>query len=390
MDIISEDVLNCSNVTVDQGKIAALTRGVTGIVCCVLCLLALLFQVISICRLRNSNTLQRLFLYLTISTVFYMGALSLHLEHYFQYEGQERMCVIISVLDQYTGSIQLLITLGITVVLFHKLFSLCEAYKNFMSTCKPSSQLVQRYCYEVGLCVTSALLPWTMIWIPFLSQQGSRYGQSGPWCWIQNKDPITCDEIPYSIFEQVLLWYAPFGLIAFISLLCIICQLVFFCYLRFHRGLLEKQTKTVIKEMLLLLTFLMMFCTVWLVEGVIYFISIANVPQLDTFTLWMVYAIITPIGGIVVPIGFFAYLFYSKCSSSSSRHYIDIGDYSNLQTGKDAERFIHNPSRVSAASRTSDRDSNQFLDRSDEFTTSDQETKPLLGSTSKSKYSTVN
>ena len=132
MDIIFSDenftMINCTNVTVRQGNIAALTRGVTAIVCFVLCSLALLFQVTYICRLRNTNTLQRLFLYLTISTVFYTGVLSLHLQHYFRFEFQETFCEVVGVLDQYTGSVQLLLTLGITVVLFHKVLSISESY----------------------------------------------------------------------------------------------------------------------------------------------------------------------------------------------------------------------------------------------------------------------
>ena len=261
-------------------------------------------------------------------------------------------------------------------MLFHKVLSISESYTYIASKFKHSKSLKQGYCFEAMLCIASILLPWTVIWVPFLSKQGSRYGVSGPWCWIQNKDPITCEEVPRSILEQVLLWYAPFGLIAFISLLCIIFVLVFFCYLRIHHSLLEKQTRAAIKEILLLLAFLMIFCVVWLIENVIY--GILNVPHINVFTLWMVYAIITPIGGIVVPIGFFVYLFCSKFSFSNSSHGIAIGEYSNMQTGRDGNRLIHDPSRESAASHTSDRDYNQFLSNSDDSTTGDQETKPLL------------
>ena len=383
MDDLSGDkyvMINCTNLTVHQGNIAALTRGVTGIVCFVLCSLALLFQVVYICHLRHSNTLQRLFLYLTVSTVFYMGVLSLHLEHYFRYSGQETACVVIGVLDQYTGSVQLLLTLGITVVLFHKLLSLSETYQRVASRFKPSThskRLKRGYCYEATLCIISLLLPWAFIWVPFLSKRGS-YGLSGPWCWIQSKDPLTCDKIARGILQQTLLWYAPYGLVAVVSFLCIFCVLIFFCYLRFHRRILEKQTQAVIKEMLLLLAFLVMFCVVWLVESTIR--GVLNISHVDYFVLWMVYAIITPIGGIVVPIGFLVYLFCSKFSKPSSSPVVTVREYSNLQTGRDADRFIHNPSRISAASRTSDRDYKQFLTRSGETTTTDQETKPLFGS----------
>ena len=108
--------------------------------------------------------------------------------------------------------------------------------------------------------------------------------------------------------------------------------------------------------------------------------GVLNISHVDYFALWIVYAIITPIGGIVVPIGFLAYLFCSKFSNPSSSRDVTVREYSNLQTGKDANRFIHNPSRISAASRTSDRDDRQFLSKSDETTTTDQETKPLIGS----------
>ena len=236
-------LINCTNVPVQQGNIATLTREVTSIMCLVLCSLALLLQGY---RLRKrSNTLLRLFLYLTISSVLYLLTGSLHLQHYFHFQGQETVCVVIGVLDQYTSSVQILLTLGITVVLFHKLFSLSETYKRFISKCKLKnhpSWLRQGYCFEVLLCLISILLPLTVLWVPFLSKEGSRYGLVGPWCWIQKNDPITCEETTSSILERVLLWYAPFGLVALVCLLCITCILVFLCYLRFNHGFLEKQT----------------------------------------------------------------------------------------------------------------------------------------------------
>ena len=91
-------LINCTNVTVHQGNIAALTRGVTSIVCLVVCLLALLLQ--GYWLRRKSNTLQRLFLYLTISTVLYMLTLTLHLQHYFNFQGQETVCMVVGFLDQ--------------------------------------------------------------------------------------------------------------------------------------------------------------------------------------------------------------------------------------------------------------------------------------------------
>ena len=269
------------------------------------------------------------------------------------------------------------------MVLFHKLFSLSQTYKHLTSKCKPKKHpnwSRQGYCYEAMLCFISILLPLTVIWVPFVSEQGSRYGLYGPWCWIQHKDPITCEETTDSILERVLLRYAPLGIVAFVSLLCIALLLVSFCYLRINHGFLEKQTRAVIKGMLPLFTFWTIFCVVWLIENVI--TGISEVTQIYTFALWMVYAVITPIKGIVVPIGFFIYLFYSTRLTASSHQFVNVDEYSDLQTGKDANRFIHNLSRISAASHTSDRDSRQFLSNSNEFTTTDQKTMLLHGTAS--------
>lgn len=393
MDIIIANE-SCSNVTLHQMEVAALTRGVTGLICFVLCVITLVSELVFICRLRTTNTLQRLYLYLTVSTMFYMGVLSLHIEHYFRdYAHRNTFCIVIGALDQYTGSVQLLFTLGITFVLFHKLFSMCGPYGYVASKFKADGhhKRVRRgYCLEVCLCVVSTALPLLVIWIPFQNAKGG-YGSSGPWCWIESKDPTTCDDILRGVLEQVLLWYAPFGLIAIISFLCIVCVLTFFCYLRFRRNYLVQRTQAVIKEMMLLMVFLGIFCVVSIVESITR--GILNIPKVDIFALWMVYAIITPIGGMAVPIGFFVYFLCSKHlapSALSSSQDVSVHAYSNMRTGNAGDRLIHNPSRVSQPSHTSDRDSQFFLSKSGEETSSYAQNQPLLTSTStRSSYLSV-
>lgn len=224
------------------------------------------------------------------------------------------------------------------------------------------------------LCIIAVSLPWTVSWVPFLYKTGT-YGLSGPWCWIGSINRATCQDIEHGLLEQILLWYAPFGIVAIIALLCIICELVFLGYLRSYHNFLEKQTKAMIKEMLLLLAFLVVFCIVWVSESTIR--GIEELPDVDMYVLWTVYAITTPIAGIIVPFGFFSYLLFSKFSRKDSHttrrhHYAEVNTYSNLQTGKEADRLIHNPSRVSLPSHTSDCDFNRFL------TNSDNESEPLL------------
>jgi len=381
MDVQNDTVCN---VTVRHAEIAALTRGVTSIICFLLCLLALVFEVVYICHQKRTNTLQRLYLYLTVSTVFYTGILSLHIEHGFRYEGQDGFCTAIAVLDQFTGSIQLILTLGITLILFYKVIACFEFFAKVKTRFKPHGGLKRQqigYILEVVLCATSIILPWFVIWIPFLSTTGSTYGAgTSPWCWIESKDPTTCEQLERGMLEQILLWYVPFGLVAIISVCCIVSILIFFCYLRSYKSILKAQTQALIRDMILLLVFLVFFCTVWLIETIIrIIINAAAFPDKDIFALWMVYAIITPVGGISVPLGFFFYFSCSKVSKlvSSNRSDITVLEYSEIQTGRRGNNLFHSPSRITPMSHTSDRDSKFFMTDDD---------RAMLGSTCPSMH----
>ena len=365
MDFLSGLESNCTNithVTLHQMEMIALVRGTTGLVCFALCAATFAFELVYIIHVRKCSLLQRLFLYLTVSTMVFMGALSLSIEHYFRYKHQERVCIFLGLFQQYTGSVQLLFILGITLFLFCKLCCFC-------SSCNIPTRR-SRYCLEIIFCLVSVMLPWLFIWVPFLQSDGM-YGASGPWCWIESRDPVTCKEIVRGVLEQLLLWYIPFGLVSILSLVCIVCLLSFFCYLKFSRGILVQQLHTVIKEMVLLLVFLGVFCVVSIVESVTY--GMLGLPHVDVLVLWIINAIITPVGGVAVPIGFFSYLVVTKCFISSRPGHtkiVTVHTDTNLQTGKTGNRLLHNPSRVSQPSHTSDRDSRVFLTQSDEETNS--------------------
>ena len=110
---VSESYASCTNLS--HFRSLSLTRGTTVGVCFLLCLLKLVL----ICASKTWKTIhQRLFLYLTISTILYLAILTLHFEHYFDYPGQDKFCVAVGFLDEYSGMVQLFFTLGITLFLF--------------------------------------------------------------------------------------------------------------------------------------------------------------------------------------------------------------------------------------------------------------------------------
>lgn len=133
---------------------------------------------------RSSTTLQRLFVYLTFSNLLYSAALSLHTEHYFCYDQQLQyyVCKVIGFFDQYTGSVQLLLTLGIAVKLFHKVFSFCpQRRKKFTEGCLSW----HHFAFEAVFVAACFVLPCTVIWYPFTVDGPGGYGVEGAWCWIE-------------------------------------------------------------------------------------------------------------------------------------------------------------------------------------------------------------
>ena len=357
----------CSNLTLKQLESVALTRGITGAVCFVLCFATFIFELVYMCRLKKTTTLQRLFLYLTFSTLLYVGVLSLHIEHFWRYDShiQGIVCKTIGFLDQYTGSVQLMFTVGITIALFNSLFRIvCTPFNRLARAVKPSNKQQKLRCgytMETVLVIVCFVVPAFFAWIPFIR---APYGETGPWCWIVSEDK-SCFKRSDAYLEQILLWYVPFILVTSFSFLCVFVLLLFFIYVRCWLRFLPQQAIDKVKEMCLLFSFLLMLCIVCIVETVTR--NAVDKKKYDAFGLWMAYAIITPIGGIVIPISFFVYFLYNKCTSKKEPQEMDNQPRRESDHADVADGFFHPPNRVSAASNTDERSQNFWTCSGDTF-----------------------
>ena len=343
----------CTGYELSKIRDLALVRGTAGLVCFVLCFAAFVFELVYIYHITKKNksaTLQRLFIYLTASNLLYSAVLGLHTEHYFTYDNEIQcvVCKVIGFFDQYSGSVQLLLTLGIVLKIFHKVFSFfCkEALKQ---------DLLRRHSkkIEVIFVIACFVLPLMVIWIPFAKNGPGEYGMSGPWCWIRVLES-NCHTNNMAFTEQLYIWYAPFTIISFISLLCVIAILVFLVYICFHHNVNRKNLRVVIMDICVLLPFLVAFCTVCIIELSVVILLRQEVFNKDTnYILWVLYAVTTPIGGVVIPIAFFIYLIRQKSFSK----YIPLSGISDAHTMQPSDR-------ISAKSYTSQQDRPQFLSRS--------------------------
>lgn len=97
-----ESLLSCTNFTGEQLRILNLARSLSGIMCLLLVMLILLLLIF---YKAYKTTLQRLFLYITTTTVLEEVAFSLAIEHQLYYAHQDKMCVFFGFLLEWTVSI---------------------------------------------------------------------------------------------------------------------------------------------------------------------------------------------------------------------------------------------------------------------------------------------
>ena len=364
---------NCTNITDHDVKRLALVRGATGIACFFLCVATFMFELLYICHVNSrkkasscsdedkkansTTTLQRLFVYLTFSNILYTAALSLHMEEFFVHGNGSIHCFVckaVGFFDQYSGSVQLLLTIGIIVKLFHKLCSF-RPRKNF----KKGILSHHHYKFEALFVAACFVLPLLVIWVPFIQNEAGQYGLDGAWCWIQVLED-NCRDSPGGFLEQLLLWYVPYAAVSVLSLICIITITGCLIYICVCHKTYWKHIRKVLLDIMLLLPFLVVFCCVCFIEIAIVVIfkyqsHLKYRSHLNTYVMWMFYAVITPVGGVIIPIAFFVYHLRSKKFALSQK----------LREVSNAIPRTVNPSNRKTVNSNSDVNRPNFLSPSD-------------------------
>jgi len=209
---------------VRAGAHGLLVRGTAGIITFVANVLALLLIIF---YRAVDTTLQRLFLYLAISS---LGGFSLGLEHvryYHSKNSQEaKLCSAVAFIVQYTEWVELLLTLGMTSYLLGGISHMTRrgSYQELVEGHRHSNHAQK--CLEGGFVTFCVIFPAMFNWVPFIHH---KYGEAGPWCWIRSLRP-SCTESNWGFWEQVGLWYIPFMLIGGLSFAMIISMTITFCY----------------------------------------------------------------------------------------------------------------------------------------------------------------
>ena len=243
--------------------------------------------------------------------------------------------------DQYTGTVQLFFTTGIAIYFIYLSKKLLCKQKFDMNNAKKSRRVL-----ETLLVVSSVVAPALYVWVPF---RAVPYGENGPWCWIRSLKG-DCSRIKESFWEKMGIWYIPFGIAAFFSFFAITLFLVGLCRSMSQFKKRKGQKKG---EACLLIAFLCTYCLLFVVEIVCQ--SIADLVKVDHFTVWMLYALSTPLSGVMLPIGLLIYTYtgtlrevakeYCKCHCIRRRTlfitlFRDPSSFTSAQTPDRSSDFI--------------------------------------------------
>lgn len=201
---------------------------------------------------------------------------------------QIHLCEGIGLANQYTGSVQLFFTIGVSVYFTYHSVRFC-CYKTHLEV----SVKVKRVM-ELSLVAVALLAPVLYAWLPYIAVP---YGETGPWCWIQTVDR-NCHKIQGALWEQMGMWYIPLGIAALTALLSIILFLLGLCVYFPHFQRRRRQKKV---ESCVLILFLSAYCVLSLIEFVSHIVSVNR--KHDIFAVWALYAVSTPLSVVSLPIG---------------------------------------------------------------------------------------
>ena len=303
---------NCTDLTKSDIKHLALARGLTAVGCFIASLLTLVGMVVFMIKKKTCTKASRLFLYaMIIVSLIFLFVLVFHLEHYVYYNAEGGACKTVSYFSQAIGFLHLLFMAWIAFYLLYIAIGLlprCNIPRlpcNIPRLSEGCKCITTPCCSEPRAWIVCTFLSLFIAAIPFMGD-ATPYGETGPWCWIKslNND---CSVSEGGLTEQLLIWYIPFGGVALISLFSVIATTVAIWknnkqpYAEFDNEK-RKDPKVYPIEFIPLIALLVVYMILWAIE----LAGRITATYRNIYGLWMLYAISTPLSGLVIPFAFLA------------------------------------------------------------------------------------
>ena len=266
--------------------------GLSAIACCLAILLIVFFKA-------HKRFVHRLTLYLAIaafiySVIFALQILPVEDECGYVVVKNEKLCVALGFLVEYSAWVMLLFMCWITLHLF-----LLGVFRQNLKSWK----------YEMIGVVVAHTCPILFSVVPFVDfKNGTMYGLAGAWCWIRITDD-NCNPYTEGTVEQFVLWYGPLMLLVMVNFLAMVVMMVVL-YQGTKEGPeglvmsynLQRQYKGALKEASPLLFYPIFF-------NIICCLAFANriyyaATKKTVFSMWVAHAVADPCLPLFIPVAF--------------------------------------------------------------------------------------
>ena len=249
-----------------------------------------------LCQKSYKNALQRSFIYLTTTTLILEVFLAMQIEHQFSYQGQDEFCSALGYLIQLSGGVNYMLTLGITFLLVYIVYKqLRRDPFPFITNSKSASRLL-----EVVFVTGAILIPTTYTWVPFLHEN---YGLAGAYCWIRGIDE-NCMTVGST--EQFA-FYGIAEAVGLTSVVAVVGLSVVYCRLAYKYKSTRRSQLTLIRQTLILMSFLVAHVVILSIGLAVRFITQAT-GKTGNFSLWFLNAAGIPVSLLVIPTGFVVHI----------------------------------------------------------------------------------
>ena len=174
----------------------------------------------------------------------------------------------------------------------------------------------------IGICIM-IIGPFVIGVIPFVIDD-DMYGISGLWCWIRIINTHCGDLKSIPLTVVLVLFYGPLLLIVFFSVISMFATIVLVCYgaVRRHGVTIVDQHQRRMKEIMLVLAYPMLYCTVCLLLLANRIYSIAHYKSQPFVPLWMTHTVADPVRVMLPAVAFLLhpYVWRDLCNGRKSIH----------------------------------------------------------------------
>ena len=322
MNNTGELFLRCNNLTLDQYKLIALSRGLTGAVGFAVSLVVLVVILLA-ARRRAWETLSKRFFFVTILCTAAYCVVAATGVHYTRPPSQEAAwCEAMGFVLHYTGSLvitsYMILVTALALQVFVPVFPALQT--------RMERTFSNRKLWEVILFLGCFLFPILITVEPFIFPLDP-YGNYGPLCWFRLEMDENCTYQHSDLLnkDEHLLWTLPFTVMSLL-----LCTLVFsitvilcFLYCKFRKTKTGSHIVKAIRQTVTLTIAAFVFVA-WFTQFLF-----QNIEQSKTFSSWTENVTTTPITaiGILLLVALYVHfplrLLYNCCKKSMPKLHVN-------------------------------------------------------------------